>query len=552
MSNNHNSLITQDVINQLFASAEKLKAGDYTSAQTILQKMNKSVDELLITTEHYQTQADQQRQQCVSQIQTLEQQIGDLYQQEQQLNQQASNLRAQLSSTEIQEDELEKRLQQLNQQLAAAQSNLHNRQKKLNEVKKWFWVPGYGQYLAIRTLVDDDINKVNSLSNTLRDTQHQLHAKRINFQQIKRLGDDLERASHVADALQTQLTQTRQKLRAQVKAFKDTYEFLANSALFWGTVKQILDKKVEDAVEDLNLIIDELGQELALPAFDDIEQEVHLDMKDALLEFSRTLDSGQNFLVSSVKVPVFEDIDQELANIRKALGNVATIPNHSSQVLAIQHTQQGAQVSHDEKFVNYKTWGGGNWQAQIGSDGQFSHQAQGASSGHSDTIINYQTWNGEEWTATVDPVRQIFKHTRRGASSGHEDVILNYIGWDRSAWTMQMVANQPENLTIPHTQRGASTSHDDLIANYKTWGGDNWTAQIGSNGDFSHQAQGSSSSHLDTIINYQTWGGDDWTATLNPQRKVFKHIRRGASSGHEDTILNYIGWDGSEWTMRIL
>lgn len=549
MSNNHNSLITQDVINQLFTSAERLKAGDYTSAQTILQKMDKSVDELLATTERYQRRAEQEQNRCVEQIQTLEQQIGELYQQEQQLNQHAHNLRSQLSSSNIKEKKLEERIQQLKQELAAAQSDLHNRRKKLNEVKKWFWVPGYGQYLAIRTLVDDDIDKVNSLSNTLKDTQYQLQAKQINFQQIEELGNDLEHASQVADGLQKRLSQTRQKLRNQAQAFKDTYEFLADSNHFWGTVKQVLDKNVEDAVEDLDLIIDELGQELALPTFDDIEQATHLEMKEALLEFSRTLDSGKNFLVSSIKVPVFDDIEQELTDIRKALATVSTVPSH---LLTIQHTQRGASTSHNEQFVNYTTWGGGNWQAQISSDGQFLHQAQGASSGHHDTIINYQTWDGEAWTATVDPVRQVFRHIRRGSNSGHEDSILNYVGWDGSRWTMRLVANPPDFLTIQHTKRGVSSGHNDLVVNYKTWGGGNWTAQIGSDGQISHQAQGSSASHLDTIINYQSWGGDEWTATVDSQRKIFKHIRRGAHSGHEDTILNYISWDSVEWTMHIL
>lgn len=107
--------------------------------------------------------------------------------------------------------------------------------------------------------------------------------------------------------------------------------------------------------------------------------------------------------------------------------------------LTIQHTKRDASTSHNDLIVNYKTWGGGNWTAKIGSDGQFSHQAQGANSGHSDIIIDYQTWGGDEWTATINPQSKVFKHIRRGTPSGHEDSVLDYTSWDGSEWTMRIV-----------------------------------------------------------------------------------------------------------------
>lgn len=113
-------------------------------------------------------------------------------------------------------------------------------------------------------------------------------------------------------------------------------------------------------------------------------------------------------------------------------------PTSPTNSLTLHHTQKGAASGHEEQYVNYKSWGGGNWRASIDSQGTFTHTAQGASSSHTDTIINYITWDGSEWTATIDPSRKVFKHVRKGESSGHEDTILNYLTWDGSMWTMKV------------------------------------------------------------------------------------------------------------------
>lgn len=56
--------------------------------------------------------------------------------------------------------------------------------KKRKELQKWFWVPGYGIYLAIDTLVNEFNNKISSLNARLeRERSHR---------------DDLEREYHAA------------------------------------------------------------------------------------------------------------------------------------------------------------------------------------------------------------------------------------------------------------------------------------------------------------------------------------------------------------------
>jgi peptidoglycan hydrolase CwlO-like protein len=57
-------------------------------------------------------------------------------------------------------------------QVLAQSVRIH--QQKLDELKTWFWVPGYGQYLAIRTLVDEDISGLQTAQHDLRDNARQL------------------------------------------------------------------------------------------------------------------------------------------------------------------------------------------------------------------------------------------------------------------------------------------------------------------------------------------------------------------------------------------
>ncbi|MFT8112802.1 hypothetical protein ACMYL8_23160, partial [Salmonella enterica subsp. enterica serovar Enteritidis] len=68
----------------------------------------------------------------------------------------------------------ERDIQQLAMQMDDLQRRLHERRQKLEELKRWAWVPGYGAYLAIRTLVDGDIQEERNLMERLGDKHREL------------------------------------------------------------------------------------------------------------------------------------------------------------------------------------------------------------------------------------------------------------------------------------------------------------------------------------------------------------------------------------------
>ena len=75
---------------------------------------------------------------------------------------------------------------------------MQERERKLKELTQWFWVPGYGQYLAVRTLADKDIesykSEINSLNDQNRLMQDQQQALAVAEEARRKLAIDREAA----------------------------------------------------------------------------------------------------------------------------------------------------------------------------------------------------------------------------------------------------------------------------------------------------------------------------------------------------------------------
>jgi uncharacterized protein DUF4751 len=104
-----------------------------------------------------------------------------------------------------------------------------------------------------------------------------------------------------------------------------------------------------------------------------------------------------------------------------------------------QGTQPGTAARQfiPNSTINYISWDGGRWAAQLKGNG-FLHAPNGDwSKAHSDSIINYISWDGARWTARVQG--NGFLHAPNGDwGRAHPDSIINYISWDNAKLTARI------------------------------------------------------------------------------------------------------------------
>ena len=289
---------TQRTIDQLTHSAELLKSGNTSESQGALASVAGFIKELKTAESNYRELANREHGRCMNRIGEFEIRIGDLYQQEIKLTKRIDELKAELAkSTEDQQITVTE-MKNISNAIANAQKDLQARAQKLDELRKWWWVPGYGQYLSIRTLVDNDIGQYNSLVNTLNDKSYQMQHNQQVMQAAQELLNKLPQEIQSLKKTSTELSDMREKIRNRLSELKAMAVFLTQSEVFWGKLEGLLTITVAGNQEDLKLLYDMLGKEqTSLPGFQDELISTTKTLKEALVEFADSLDTGKNFLL---------------------------------------------------------------------------------------------------------------------------------------------------------------------------------------------------------------------------------------------------------------
>ncbi len=98
--------------------------------------------------------------------------------------------------------------------------------KKKKDLKKWFWVPGYGIYLAIDTLVSELDNEIGSLTRRVEEERRRLNDFSGQYERICR---EVEERNQKIEAIKTRLKDNTHMMEQQ-NAMIDTYK---KQLLYW-------------------------------------------------------------------------------------------------------------------------------------------------------------------------------------------------------------------------------------------------------------------------------------------------------------------------------
>lgn len=258
--------------------------------------MKGSVATLSKQIQDYRDLANREHQRCVVRAADLDIFVGNILQQKQRLDAQIGQLEADLAAATKDQQLSQAEIARLTGQIGQVRAAFMERQRKLEELRRWWWVPGYGQYLAIRTLVDDDIGNERQFANTLDDTMRMMKSTQEAYGAAentrRQLIAERERVTKTADAL----PHMRDEVVRRIKGARATTVFLADAEVFWGKMQTALDFKVESSRDDLALLQALLSKE-ALPVLRAEYDAQAMTLKDALFAFARSVDTKSNFLL---------------------------------------------------------------------------------------------------------------------------------------------------------------------------------------------------------------------------------------------------------------
>lgn len=147
-----------------------------------------------------------------------------------QLERENADAKVSLAQKNAEKDELERACRKSESELRDIQqrrdSEIERVEKKREELKKWFWVPGYGLYLAIDTLISEFDNEIGAL--TRRRDEASRRMKEFSGQYGK-LCREVEERNQKIEALKARMTDHTHMMDQQ-NAMIETYK---KQLLYW-------------------------------------------------------------------------------------------------------------------------------------------------------------------------------------------------------------------------------------------------------------------------------------------------------------------------------
>lgn len=132
--------------------------------------------------------------------------------------------RVALAQKSAEKDEYERACRKSEQDLESIrrrrEEEIRKAEKKRSDLKKWFWVPGYGLYLAIDTLVNELDNEIGSLSRRLEEEHRRLSELTDQYRQICREVDERNQKIEMIKARMAEQTGLMEQQNATIDMYK--------------------------------------------------------------------------------------------------------------------------------------------------------------------------------------------------------------------------------------------------------------------------------------------------------------------------------------------
>jgi len=290
--------LSRTAIDRIDKAAALIKSGDAAQAKELIDQAKESLGILLERTQQLQSIANQEHDRCVQNQGEIEKRVNDLYTRQQQESDKLKGLQGELAEASKSAELSQNEITRLHNDLNATQKNIRETQEKLQELSKWWWVPGYGQYLSVRTLVNNDIAREQRLIRNLNEQREQLRKNQVNLRGTRKLMDELLSNQRQTEQLLQDLQKMESENQSKLEQFKLSSVFLTDAEVFWGEVGNSLDVNGSNFIDTMEILqkrLAERGQGTRFP----VQRLQSADsFREALLGFADSVDKNTSFLLN--------------------------------------------------------------------------------------------------------------------------------------------------------------------------------------------------------------------------------------------------------------
>ena len=290
---------TQTALTQLIGAADLFRGGRVDEAQAKLRSMRASLENLAGLADRFRELANREHTRCMDRITDLEKRTTGLFEQQERLFAEIKDLDGQIAGAAASANVASAQITELNTKIQNTVAALDQRQQKLKELESWWWVPGYGQYLGTRTLIDGDIGTYESLAGTLRDAGERLRDSRAAAAAANALRANLEPSRNATLAAVNDLKRMRTDTEGELGELKHSAVVLTDASVLWAKARTLLTITAADQLDSLESIQQLLEKPSNAPEFDDPSREYAGDLQATLVRFAQSVDNGSNFLLQS-------------------------------------------------------------------------------------------------------------------------------------------------------------------------------------------------------------------------------------------------------------
>jgi hypothetical protein len=262
-----------------------------------VQGMSQSIRMLDERAHKFREIANSEHARCTQRIGELDVETNKLFVQQTETNRKIADLTASLEGAATGRNLAAAEIARLSTMLNDTARSMREGQARLEEMQKWWWVPGYGQYLTIRTVVNNDVGKYQQAINALSDQQQRLAANSNTQAQAQALIETLSREKQQAEGLNGQLVRMRESAQASLRDLNRIAVFLTDADVFWGLAENLLEVDGESFVRKMKIIQDVLARDVTSPSFKDPSKTLAENFQQKLVEFANSVDKQSNFLL---------------------------------------------------------------------------------------------------------------------------------------------------------------------------------------------------------------------------------------------------------------
>lgn len=249
---------------------------------------------LKITAETNVQAAIDGRKRCLDSVKAFDEKLGNLYLQREDFDKRGDELKVTLAKTTEQDRNYKAQVEKLRNDVNQATSSLAQLEHNFELLRKWWWVPGYGQYLAIKTLVDGEIAQYKTILGELNSSQVQLASydalMRGARSMLCEITEERENLNGAIEALQC----VHDRVHKRGTEFRENTIALADREEFWTKLNDLASITVE-------------GRRQAIVQLFKAQPNANIDyaiatqatkLEAALKEYAQRLEAGQKFLAA--------------------------------------------------------------------------------------------------------------------------------------------------------------------------------------------------------------------------------------------------------------